>query len=123
VHAPVCSGCHTASGSLPRFEPFAAAEQRCGTIGRLVASGAMPPRGSLSAEQRAVVANWVSLDCPETAADAALLCAGAPDPNPGPAVPPAPTGGGDDDDDDDDGDDDDDDDGGDDDDDRQDDDD
>jgi hypothetical protein len=107
VLRPVCSSCHTATGSLPRFEPFASAEQRCASIGRVVASGQMPPRGGLSAEQRAVVASWVSLDCPETAAEAAQRCAQAP-PNATPAAtpPPAASGGRDDDDEDDDDDDD-----------------
>jgi hypothetical protein len=99
VHEPVCSGCHTASGRLPKFEPFAQAEGRCALIGQLVASGEMPPRGSLSAEQKAIVASWVALDCPETAADAALLCtppptgpsaAATPSPNPAPAATPPP---------------------------------
>jgi hypothetical protein len=90
VHQPVCSGCHTATGGLPRFEPFAQAERRCSLIGQLVASGEMPPRGSLSAQQKAVVASWVLLDCPETAADAALLCP-APPANPAPGATPPPT--------------------------------
>jgi hypothetical protein len=99
VHQPVCSSCHTASGSLPRFEPFASAEPRCALIGREVASSAMPPRGGLSAEQRAVVASWVSLDCPETAAEAAQLCAPSPaNPTPGATPPPAASGAGNDDD-------------------------
>lgn len=112
VHQPVCSSCHTNGGGLPRFEPFAQAQSRCAQIGREVASGDMPPNGRLSADQLAVVASWVSLGCPETAEDAAPLCAPSVDPtnpNPNPPPPPAPGGG---DDDDDDGDDDDDDDGG-----------
>jgi hypothetical protein len=88
VHQPVCSGCHTPSGSLPRFEPFAQAERRCALIGQLVASGEMPPRGGLTAQQKAIVASWVALDCPETAADAALVC--TPPANPAPGATPAP---------------------------------
>ena len=103
IHEPVCSRCHTSGRGLPQFEPFAQAEGRCAQIGRLVAAGEMPPGGGLSAEQRAIVASWVSLDCPETAADAAAVCApsGTPAPDPAP-TPPAGGGGGDEDDDDDD---------------------
>jgi len=96
VHDPVCSGCHAGGGNLPRFEPFAQAEARCALIGQRVASGQMPPRGGLSAEQKTVVASWVALDCPETAADAAALCATAPaSPPPGATPAPAAGGGGD----------------------------
>jgi hypothetical protein len=114
VHQPVCSSCHTNGGGLPLFEPFAQAANRCAQIGREVASGDMPPNGRLSADQLAVVASWVSLGCPETAEDAAPLCASAANPsNPAnPPAPPPPQNGGDDDDDDDGGDDDDDDDDG-----------
>jgi hypothetical protein len=113
VHQPVCSNCHTNSGGLPRFEPFAQAQSRCAQIGREVASGDMPPNGRLSADQLAVVASWVSLGCPETAEDAAPLC--APSGNPSDPANPPPAAQGSDDDDDDNGgdaDDDDDDDGG-----------
>ncbi|MEY2929554.1 MAG: hypothetical protein RL033_303 [Pseudomonadota bacterium] len=112
VHQPVCSSCHTNGGGLPRFEPFAQAQNRCAQIGREVASGDMPPNGRLSADQLAVVASWVSLGCPETAEDAAPLCASSTEPtNPNVNPPPPPAQGGDDDDDDDDDGDDDDDDG------------
>jgi len=110
VHEPVCSRCHTGGRGLPQFEPFAQAQGRCSQIGRLVAAGEMPPAGGLSAEQRAIVASWVSLDCPESAADAAAVCepSDTPGPDPAPTTPPAGGGGGGDDDDDDDSDEDDD---------------
>jgi hypothetical protein len=110
VYQPVCSNCHATGAGLPRFEPYAQARARCAQIGREVASGDMPPSGGLSAEQRAVVARWVALSCPETAADAAASCA-QPGNDPGPVAAPPPagrTGDADDDDDDGDGDDDDD---------------
>lgn len=74
VHDPVCSNCHSDGARLPVFEPFAEAGRRCQQIGREVATASMPPNGSLSGEQRALVAEWVGLGCPETADDAAALC-------------------------------------------------
>jgi hypothetical protein len=97
VVEPVCSRCHTSGRGLPLFEPFAQAEARCAQIGRLVSTGEMPPGGGLSAEQRAVVASWVSLDCPETAEGAAAACVPSVTPAPDPTLPP-PTGDEDDDD-------------------------
>ena len=46
----------------------------------------MPPDGAgyvLSQEQRTLVADWVALGCPETAADAAGSCSGGPMPGNG----------------------------------------
>lgn len=101
VHEPVCSRCHTSGRGLPQFEPFAQAERRCAQIGQLVSAGEMPPGGGLSTEQRAVVESWVSLDCPETAEQAAAVCAPPVTPAPDPTPPAGSSGGGDDDDDDD----------------------
>lgn len=74
VHAPVCGNCHGVQGGLPNWEPFAAAERSCRSIGALVANEEMPPNGALSQEQRDIVARWVALDCPETPEQATALC-------------------------------------------------
>jgi hypothetical protein len=103
VVEPVCGNCHGVRRGLPNFEPFASAASLCTTIGREVASGSMPPQGSLSADQRNIVLNWVGLGCPESAADAAAACTPASGPNapgtPG-TVPPGNGSGANDDDDD-----------------------
>lgn len=95
VHAPVCSNCHGAEENLPDFGVAATAKRSCANIGELVRRGVMPPDGSgyaLGPEQRTLVADWVALACPQTAAEAAGQCGEAPPPEPGAGGNPA-TGG------------------------------
>lgn len=94
VHQPVCSNCHGVRDGLPDLGVAATARSECSRIGDLVRRGVMPPDGSgyvLTEGQRSLVADWVALGCPETAAEAAGSCSS--DPLPGNGGTPGETGG------------------------------
>jgi hypothetical protein len=78
VHTPVCSHCHDADQKkLPDWGQYSQALAACSKIGSFVASGDMPPPSSglsLDAAQKAMVAAWVKLGCPETANDLPASC-------------------------------------------------
>jgi hypothetical protein len=77
VHQPICSNCHGQQKGIPDWAQPSVAIAECSTIGNMVANGLMPPDGSgyaLTAAQRTLVADWVAIDCPETAAEAASVC-------------------------------------------------
>lgn len=78
VYEPVCSKCHDGSNSkAPNWGQYSVASASCGTIGDLVASGAMPPASAklpLDAAQKALVAAWVGLGCPENASALPASC-------------------------------------------------
>lgn len=79
INAPVCSHCHGLQPRLPNWGVYSQASAACTRIGSSVAQGSMPPRGSglsLSADQQALVAEWVQLGCPETAAALPNSCNG-----------------------------------------------
>jgi hypothetical protein len=77
VNGPVCSKCHQSGGRLADWGVYSQAKANCSTIGSRVASGAMPPPRSgysLSAAQRALVASWVRLGCPQTTSELPSTC-------------------------------------------------
>jgi mono/diheme cytochrome c family protein len=81
VHQPICGNCHGAKAGLPDFGVPAVARSACANIGNVVRRGIMPPDGSgyvLTPEQRTLVADWVALGCPETAAGAMGSCSSTP---------------------------------------------
>jgi hypothetical protein len=95
VNAPVCSNCHT-GGKLPNWATYSTAKASCTTIGSRVASGSMPPKGSgltLTAAQRALVADWVRLGCPEAESNLPASCFPAPPQGAGGSNTTPPQGG------------------------------
>jgi hypothetical protein len=100
IHTPVCSKCHGSDPRLRNWGDYATAASACGRIGAAVGGGSMPPRSSglsLTADQRALVANWVSLGCPESASTLPASCSAGTGitnpggPQPAPATPPTST--------------------------------
>ena len=77
IHTPVCSKCHQTGTRLADWGVYAQAKASCTQIGSRVASGAMPPPRSgytVTAAQKALVASWVRLGCPQTASDLPSTC-------------------------------------------------
>jgi hypothetical protein len=77
INTPVCSKCHGAQAKLPNWGVYSSAKASCTAIGSRVASGSMPPRSSgltLTAEQRALVADWVRLGCPQAESNLPASC-------------------------------------------------
>lgn len=97
IHTPICSNCHGRDPQLRNWGVYATAASACGRIGSVVAGGSMPPRSSglsLNATQAALVAEWVSLGCPQSASTVPSSCTSSPSsgsPQPAPSAMPSTT--------------------------------